>query len=889
MKERINSDLYAIQEYIEELKKKNIDNVDEETLLLSTFGYMGDLFAHQIKDNITMSSLWIDEMFPIRATMEKNLITHAMMAKIDNINAVPSYMDILIGVPMEELLNNMEDIGGDQRFIIDKKTPFYFGNFEFHLDYDIQIQRHRNVAANDNDVYSAMYLIGRRNPLSTIGNQYLQSPYIGKIGMTDYLYLICRISQVEPMSIHRPIITSDEIQNKTMLFSFEYQLADFHIRVQRGSETLHVVPLYEGTPILDTYGNYCYYNIVNNNTIKLIFDNNSYTPRLNDDIFIEVQTTQGANGNFSYVDEILIEPQSDKYEYKDITFIGKPVTDAEFGKHRMSVNDLKNVIPRELLSRGGLTLEKDIQNYFDELSDTKGRMYISKKADNQFERTYSAFMISKNERGHVIPTNTINIRMNDHDFEEKGNRLVLLPSKQLVVGNNHEKDVVPSSYIVAEEGAPNVAMTVPLFEKENFLYRTPFTTVINKDPLSISYYLTAFNRNYLLDFVGQNNSVPVQLISRILNWRRDVAGTEDSDFYVASMRLEQNIMHNVGLIETDPQGRILNNRIKPIMVFYNNSGIPFRYIEGNLEYYNDKDYTYNYSFRIRTNDNITPNSNIVCTNLKNVATGHTELASLLNGERAMVKIFILVKYDMGTIYTGNTSRDPIINEINDGEFDEYTQNNTYTINQGLSLFTNFSDVIASKVSIRRDEAANPLYYYLQSVPVIRYSYLSDSNNIIDFANYILARRLFMDRALELMENNFALDFKFFNTYGPSRIFNIGNRGDRLDKVNVSLDFNIRFTTESNTDIYLGRVREEIIEFVEDINDLKNIHISNLISHLETKFNFIKFIEFKNINGYDSSFQNIRRREISNDIREVPEFITIDRDSRGTPNVNLSVI
>ena len=129
--------------------------------------------------------------------------------------------------------------------------------------------------------------------------------------------------------------------------------------------------------------------------------------------------------------------------------------------------------------------------------------------------------------------------------------------------------------------------------------------------------------------------------------------------------------------------------------------------------------------------------------------------------------------------------------------------------------------------------------------MIRYSYLNDVERCDNLIDYIQYRKVYIDNALDVIEDSFNVDLKFFNTYGPSRIFNIGYDGKILDKVNLTLNFRLKLYT--GADKYTKEhIIAEIKNYIENINnsDINSIHMTNLTTDITNKFKHdVKFIEF----------------------------------------------
>ena len=67
MATNLSSDFYSIHNFVNEIKKQFTDTVNEDTLLLGTFGYQGEVFANAIQNSIVMASEFANESIPTKA------------------------------------------------------------------------------------------------------------------------------------------------------------------------------------------------------------------------------------------------------------------------------------------------------------------------------------------------------------------------------------------------------------------------------------------------------------------------------------------------------------------------------------------------------------------------------------------------------------------------------------------------------------------------------------------------------------------------------------------------------------------------------------------------------------------------------------------------------
>ena len=862
----LSSDIYQINQFLDELKLKHIPADDANSLVLGIFGYLGDVFSTQIQNSIVLSSEWMNEFLPIRARLEKNLLTHAMMAGITDLTAIPSKMEMLLGIREKDLLANMKN----DVFILDRDTTINIGTFEFHLEYDVKIFRQKT---NKKDLYVAQYdLIGKNNRLSSTSNPYLLPPVRTKAGNEDFIFIRAIIRQTEFKEFHKKIISTDEVENKTLEFSFENQLADFILTITNNKgASFDFIPLYEDSPIMEDGNNYCYYSYINSNTVKVRFINSIYIPKINDDITIKIITTKGEKGNFTYKDDILIEPTSTVYQYTNLLILGKPVTEAGLGENKKTIEQLKKIIPRELLSRESITCVKDLYNFFNVLNDRFNRLEFLEKVHNQFERSYYSFLLLK-DINNVIPTNTINVNLNEEDFSTIGDRLVLKPGTPLQYDKYLKRNVVINKNTLTSN-------RIKLKETEGFLYSSPFTVVVNKDPLVVSHYLTIFDRRYNTLFKYINESSYLQFISTKISWKRDLV--VDTNYYKLDIELTQNIDEEFNLVEVDENGFITSSKIKVLAVLYDKNNNPYRYLKSDAIYYDKGAKTYKYRFKIETDDDITRESDIRILNGYDIGTD-----SIMNGYIGAngCKMAIYILADLGMEYGSKESIDTIIPGL-----EGYTLCNMYEVEDGVDFFINFSEIISSKIKVEYIGDTEDYYYKLDGMPVCRYSYLTISEQVKYLINYILDKKAFLDLAISRLENSFNIDFKFFNTYGPSNTYAIGHTGENIDRINIGLTLRIKFTTMTNNASFVEMVKTEIKKYIENINNITDLHISQLYLHLKKTFNFISYIEFLNINNYDTQHQSITKT-LKNKEVYVPEFINIgSTDIKYNPDINIIVL
>lgn len=616
----LGSDIYQIQNYVNDLKKENI-NEDENTLAMGIYGYLGDSFSHLIQNNVIVASEYINEMFPTRVKYEKSILDHAMFYNVSEINAVPSTIQVTICLLESEVENNLKD----NKLVIDKNHSIYMGEYEFHLEYDIILTR--SVLLDNGIMYTARYDNERKNPISKIKSTYLTTPYRQLLNGYRYIFITCQLRQVTYSEIFKKIITSNMISNKSLEFEFGDQLAAFDIKVTRGNESFPITPILQGSTSVGIDGYYCFYRYLDSSNIRIFFDSESFIPKLNDEITIFVQTTKGTEGDFEYVDDIITSFSSDKYGYSNLPTLIKPLSDSQYGEDKVTIDELKKIVPREALSRGSITMMQDLNNYFNTINTDNNKLTFYKKADNQFERLYYSYLLIKDSEGMIVPTNTINLSLlyrnslnvMDTDFDSiSENRAIIRPGTHFRLTKND----IGGWY--AEKEAPD---SVYYFENEedytsenDFIYTSPFLIIVNLRPLLYtSYYLTILNKKYslLTSSTEINDESELHFIALSADWKRKYKQNN----YKLKFQCTQNINEYRGLILKDElgepildeEGNFKDRKIRSILLIDNGKA----FVEGNLTNYTEENglFAYEFEFELVTNDFIDIKNNIEIPNI----------------------------------------------------------------------------------------------------------------------------------------------------------------------------------------------------------------------------------------------------------------------------------
>ena len=719
-----------------------------------------------------------------------------------------------------------------------------------------------------------------KNNISSITNPYIPIPFVQYVNTVKYIFFSVDLMQVTHETIPRKITSSSVIENRTFEFEIaeEEQLADFYVYVENADGTSkYLTPLFEGVGVENNLVDYCYYFFVNANKIRVTFDSLSYLPQVNSDITVYLKTTKGEEGNFEYNEQFLTNISSERFNYKYMTILVMPASNSDYGRNKKSIDELRRLIPREALSRGSIINAQDVSNFFNMINIETNRTRILKKVDNQFERSYYGYLLFKDEKDNVVPTNTIDLLVNRDEFDTNLNRkYVLKQGCKILYSEGYGRLIDPNT---PEDEVQEMLDN----DKTTFIYTLPFMLVVNGDPLYVSYYLSIMNENKLLNFSWINPRNTLQFICTNINWKRSFI--EEPNKYIMDMTLTQNVNSEYGLIEYDEDGQIVEINIKVFCVFYNddNMELPYRYKEAYLtDYVEGMSKDVSFRMELETSDMIDDNGYIRIEDVMVPGTANNTYGFF--SPTVGMKIYVVIRPD-GFEDLGRDDLDNIVPGL-----EGWTVTNEYSVVDNIDFYKNYSTIVSSTVTAEYDiinhEGELDRGFKIRSVPVVRYTYAQDEENMQYIVSQFNYKKAYIDSALEILENCFLIDFKLYNTYGPSKIYTIDEAGEHyIDRVNMTFEFELKLL--QNADIQTrDYILKDLKDMIEDLNDDDDLHIPNIITAITNKYvNSIEYFEFLSFNGLGPGEQHLYRHEYDS-VSMVPEFLTVHTNNDLTPDINI---
>lgn len=603
--------IYNMSEVIHDMAQQFIPEEDEETLALGAYGFWNAMFAKELSDNIRIAQENANEMFYNRARLPKNVLAYAISSDIEDINAVPSSLPIQLWImesDLEALILEHDPIN-QKSMIFDTMLPLYIGDYEYHLDYNLQVTKREIVTGN---VYAGKYLMTINNPISDIETPYIDTPYRMRRNGKAYICFSVDVHQVYKSRNTKKLISSNIIENKSYQFNYENQLADFTVDVKENDTTVNLKPVFSGasTQGIDLY---CNYTFIDDENIRVIFDQDSYMPEINAQIVTTIQTTSGAEANKTYTgSSTLTLKDTDDYTYLSTQIVIFPQGKSEGGKDAKTTEELQKLLPQQALSRGNLTTNTDLNNYFNKYNTNTSKLVFQKKEHNQRERRYFGYFLHKDSDSNIVPTNTIDLTVKVKDLFDEKNKWITryyeyagntisnavftfeagsnIGLMKLIATDSNGKflsevtiEGAEPSYIIRDKAEflinpdesmanrfdlvknymtihyPNLnpedmtderaaieAMTISEFySKLGFLYTLPYKTSITSKGPYSSFYMTLMDEIYRMNYYQGNDKAPIEMILTYATWTRSYTGEGK---YTLLCNITQSIDDDMGLL-----------------------------------------------------------------------------------------------------------------------------------------------------------------------------------------------------------------------------------------------------------------------------------------------------------------------------------------------------
>jgi len=872
----VNNTSYSIEEKWLEVAKtffgvNDNDEVGISLLKAGLFGYNNEIMSNEIKNNVYHRNILYDEHFLNTASIPKSIYNFAKVQNSKVSNAVPSHMTVNFSIKKSDITGsskftkiqtyeNLADSDSAYQFVLDNDYLFTLGDYKFMLPFPVQLIFKINNINNDYTV-TARYMYDESEfPFFSIKNPYIkmwEDSYNGE----KYLFLALEIYQMEKKESSIKITSEDISENLFYNIDYSGQLAYFNVYYTYNGVRELLTTYFNNTFTPPEDEKYCYFTFIDDNKIEISFSAlpNNFRPRFNSSLDVEIFTTQGAKGNFSFSGNALINFVNDSEMSKIAVYIN-PLTDASGGKDKPSYLETKQRLIEDYLVRNNLITDYDLDLYFNRINDENkindSSIKFIKKRNDAIKRLWNAYLLLRNNEGHVIPSNTI--------------PNLILTTKELQ-DNNYT--IPENTAVVYDIEADNYFCIYHKLELEDYkdktkylVYSTPYLIKVEKTPVLASiYYKTHINESASLSFSYINPSIPYQfLVSNFGITRNNMS----NEVYTFSLTMATN------LNDSD-----FNNNVKIRGVLKSRAGEIYGYFD--FQRISDTELMYEGYLATQREDVIDNNKMNIYNSLYSINTspipdndGFTSVKNAYIDDKVDLEIIIMYNNEFSKEKVGEATQMP--------DMVDWGTVCVLTNDDPIKLFTNLSNTVESNI-FPVEGGMN-----LKSVPLIEYNYFQYNYalvyNLLD--NFMATLADNMDK----LENNTNVDIKLYNTYGKSNWYYSNKSYNSVTKaidygMVKRVDLDLSLTIHANTIITNDddqAIKSYISDFIESCNTEGIFPISNLIRRLEENFDNIRYIEFNSINGLSiqkieskyTSFLDMNKQEI---IDYVPEYLNLRKE------------
>ena len=864
------------QDWLENIAPNKFENLDKYNLLrTSLFGYVNEVFGNATENTVNMTMNFYEELFPNKARLPNSIYSYAALANYTDFNATPARMSVVIALRKQDLISLFKDsntnntktfkILSANKVMVDNDVPYL-------LDYDIIINMVYD-SKNTNYIVKCQYDMSVENSVSNITSPYLNT-LIKIIEGEEYVIFQAQITQLEKIVKEFTVYEDDLVKNINYEIPYDGKLSNFDVYYKHSEVNTSNLVDTDTEILLDGYftdastpdSDYFYFYNYREGIIDISFSAYSkyFRPKFNSNLTVNVYTTLGPEGNFSYTGseiEIYFGDELEDTEMKSIVHVILPNSDSVGGLDEQSLEEIQKNTCIEFSTRKNLITDQDLNIFFNESTTTDNKLVFIKKRDDVLQRLYCAFSLFYDSLDRIIPTST-------HDIYIDSTTSITHPSQQ------YKHDIIAEGPLIFAGSAISIEDSIKL-EEYNFIYRCPFVINITETPsLFATYYSTFINTTLFMNYLYVNE-------------------LSLNQFNVVSLKLERNAItqpnHYSLTLETVNDVTIPNdisnlneyihNLVKIGVVLYDDSN-PVGYFVLDQPVSSDYRGSYTYQYNLSTSNLIT-NDNKLC--LKNIFDSNGKLNDVYVSEN--LKMQFKVFYSSDTDYT-----------ILDGENLVTYKDDLMVIfetNRNIELFSDLSRVINSQVKKIDNK------YLIKEVPLVRGLYFENSDNIINFFDKFNTLKNLLMNNIESIQANSDFNLKFFKSYGPSKYFKLGREKIKnIKSLNISMSLNIEFqnyTDSTELETLIGEIKQDIIDFIEGSTEFNSKYLINakyypsqfyfslLSKQLHTNFEKIKSIDIINLDDEDTKYQSIESDSI--DIYSmnkselklyVPEIININK-------------
>lgn len=806
---------------------------------VSTFGHINESIATSIEDSVILANYRGTNNIPELSTDPVKIRSTAKIRGIQSVSPRASKLGVVLLLRKEDIIANGIKDGLNYNFILDKRSTLVVNDITFSLPFDINIKA---IYSSGSYNYIANYTGDAVNEHVVIYNVATST---GEIRLA----LFVKMEQIKYRSDERIIVDMDQFTYEGMSFEHD-KISDFDVYYRpSGSETYEKLNKY-------------YYRFSTNDPLAILYnDDTDNVLRLynnpgsnfseNADIKVEFKETLGSQGNFdtagsSATFQVYAE---EYYKFSGLDVMTQITTDSKSGEDGDSIEDLvkKMVLKKQI--RDIIVTDFDIKNSLANKDDVS---IIKKRNDIEFRLFFLYQLLRRGKE--IVPTVTKHVKLYPDQFD-----IVHASSQTKVIMANNKYTLIDDDTAKLDKTISEAQ--IPTMEKDitKLCLICPFAYNINSDNI-LSFYLNYINRTSEFKANYVNEKFEYQLIVLDMNIKRNPYKAVGHDAYQVSVNGIFNSDDTLEIVDKD--GVILDtNKIKVHVVFYE-SGAKVAYLPLTLTSYNSNTKIFTFTGSFTSNDYITEGRKMQVTSGLIAAGSDLPLDGVI--DYLSVKNEIIVSFDTipeDTVDSGYSLLN-MSNRTISGKFDND--------HARYDLLLECDKFMRSSVTVNQEpdgSGGTRIYYKLNEVPFIRYSYIQKYYN--ELYDALSNFEVYSDIVEKLAENS--INVKFINTYGKSKYIYVGSGNTPLNNLNPLLKFRI-YAKNADVTYIKERIREYFSSFSAD-----NIYtfISNINTLIEKEFP-IASIEYMGVDLFDSSYQKFMNLKTNTSaLSYIPEYPNIE--------------
>lgn len=510
------------------------------------FGYVNEVMSTALMDTFHAVNIARREFYPVSAKYPQSIYKMAACQQLELPMATPATCRAVLILYRDEIIKNSTQTNGVYKCVIDNTAQIFADNMQFSLLYPIVILS--NIT-NGEWTHTIHYDKSNHNSLdkNESSNYYITNTIIQQDGR-ECLLLAVNLIQFKKETLTQLVTMDSSLQTVTMLFSFEGTLANFeayYIEEPDVSKPVQLTKLMMGEAMIERP--FCYYRLLNSNMIELSFPKNIYfTPELNSEIYLDVYTSLGADGNFDSFNGVLsCALESENYPYNNnMKMLGVLNGSSVNGKNCPTLEEYTQKVQNAYSTNNTITTTNDLQIVFDTMSDDpNNKVKFRKRRMDAFSRDYGAFVLLKDPTGNVVPTNTLTVKMKLNEFGTQNglfDRAYIKPGTIFEYDPASDTSAIYTAKRAYDESTGNeLKLTDDLskydLDNSRFLYTNPFLIAVNPNPTLIGYYCNSIDITKSVEYSYINDLSVIQFIGSGLRVYRNAIDGEN--FYKFTLNI----------------------------------------------------------------------------------------------------------------------------------------------------------------------------------------------------------------------------------------------------------------------------------------------------------------------------------------------------------------